>query len=221
MRLAEKSDRRLCSRGREALRSKRMGIVSPPYNLMTPHTSSRESSRSRLDHMDVYAGKNDIRNYLAALNRNKKVSLVQCQILYIISQAPIPGQVVSPANLANQVLEYCLFQPGLFVNYLTHPHRSAKHVTTFEMQFDFQNRRAIIGDGGDNDRTTLTSVQDLAAVVARAVEYEGTWPVVGGIRGCEISISELLRLGEEIRGKQSLAPPHDRLLCTKPLRQIR
>lgn len=56
-------------------------------------------------------------------------------------------------------------------------------------------------DGGDDDRITLTSAQDLAAVVARAVEYEAAWPVVGGIRGCEMTVAELLRLGEEIRGK--------------------
>jgi hypothetical protein len=32
------------------------------------------------------------------------------------------------------------------------------------------------------------------------VDYQGEWPVVGGIRGSRISTKELLALGEEIRG---------------------
>ena len=32
------------------------------------------SLRSRLDHMDVFAGKIEIREYLAALNKDSKVS---------------------------------------------------------------------------------------------------------------------------------------------------
>ena len=75
------------------------------------------------------------------------------------------------------------------------------------MHIDFQHRRAIVLDGDDgggdgtDDRIALITVKDLAAVVARAVEYEGEWPVVGGIRGCELSVGEIIRLGEEIRGK--------------------
>lgn len=153
--------------------------------------------------MDAYAGKAEVREYLAALNKDTKVS--GTRMLCIATQAPkVPEKTSTLVNLAEiQVLEYCLFQPGLFINYFAHPHRTAKHLTTFQMQFDFQNRRAIVrgDDGGDDDRLSLITVQDLAAVVARAVEYEGTWPVVGGIRGCEVSVSELIRLGEEIRGK--------------------
>jgi hypothetical protein len=65
---------------------------------------------------------------------------------------------------------------------------------------DFNKRRALTLDGGDDDRITLTTVQDLANVVALAVEYEGEWTVVGGIKGTEISIRELLALGEKVRG---------------------
>jgi hypothetical protein len=66
---------------------------------------------------------------------------------------------------------------------------------------DFNQYRALTLYGGDDDRITLTTVQDLANVVALAVEYEGEWPVVGGIKGTEISIGELLTLGEKVRGK--------------------
>jgi len=91
--------------------------------------------------------------------------------------------------------------PGLFTNYFTYPYKSAKHFRAFETQIDFNKRRALTLDGGHDARITLTTVQDLANVVARAVEYEGEWPAVGGIRGTELSIGQLLALGEEVRGK--------------------
>jgi hypothetical protein len=47
---------------------------------------------------------------------------------------------------------------------------------------------------------TLTTVQDFAAVVARAIEYEGEWPVVSGISGTTLSVRELIALGEKLRG---------------------
>lgn len=70
-----------------------------------------------------------------------------------------------------------------------------------ETPFDFENRRALVRDGGENDRLTFTTVQDVANVVARAVDFEGEWPVVGGIRGADVSIGELIALGEKLRGK--------------------
>lgn len=74
-------------------------------------------------------------------------------------------------------------------------------MSTFETQIDFQNRRAIIPDVGDDVKISLTTVQDLAAVVVKAIEFEGEWPVVGGVKGCEMSFSDLIYLGEEIRGE--------------------
>jgi hypothetical protein len=120
--------------------------------------------------MDWYTFKGHTRQYLAELNKNKKV------------------------------LEYCLFQPGLFTNYFTLPYPSTTHVKAIETQFDFENRRAIIREGAESDHLTFTTVKDLANVVARAVDYQGEWPVTGGIRGSRISIKEFLALGEEIRG---------------------
>jgi len=64
---------------------------------------------------------------------------------------------------------------------------------------DFQNRRAIMVDGHDSIMT-LTTAQDLAAVVARAVEYEGEWPVIGGICGNKVTVSQILEIGESVRG---------------------
>ncbi|KAF1939324.1 NAD(P)-binding protein [Clathrospora elynae] len=130
-----------------------------------------EWASAGLEHLSWYAYKASTRQYLEDINKNTKV------------------------------LEYSLFQPGLFANYLTRPYKSAKHVKAIDMPFDFFNRRALVRDGGDGDVITLTTVKDLVNVVARAVEFEGEWPIEGGIQGAQISIGRLVALGEEIRGR--------------------
>jgi hypothetical protein len=69
-----------------------------------------------------------------------------------------------------EILEYSLFQPGLFVNYLTYPYNPTKHITSIETPIDFKHRRLLTVDGGEDDRITLTTVHDLATIVAQAVE---------------------------------------------------
>lgn len=48
---------------------------------------------------------------------------------------------------------------------------------------------------------TFTTVQDLAAVVAQAVEFDGEWPMVGGIRGNRLAVSKILEIGQRVRGR--------------------
>jgi hypothetical protein len=103
------------------------------------------------------------------------------------------------AHCSLKVLEYSLFQPGLFLDYLAFPYQTAKHVSPLNTMFDFQNRRAIVVDGHDSIMT-FTTAPDLASVVARAVEYEGEWPMVGGIRGNRVKVSQILAIGEKFRG---------------------
>ena len=98
-----------------------------------------------------------------------------------------------------QVIEYSLFQPGLFLDYLTFPYRTAKHISPLNTMFDFQHRRAIVVDGHDFFMA-FTTAQDLASVIARAVEYEGEWPMIGGIRGNRVQVSQIIAIGEKIRG---------------------
>jgi hypothetical protein len=50
----------------------------------------------------------------------------------------------------------------------------------------------------------MTTVKDLANVVARAIEYEGEWPVIGGIHGGTFRISEIIELGAKVRGRRLL-----------------
>ncbi|KAL2850096.1 NmrA-like family-domain-containing protein [Aspergillus pseudodeflectus] len=129
-----------------------------------------EWATSTTQHLPWYAYKAEIRRYLAELNKDKKV------------------------------LEYTLFQPGLFANYFTRPYKSSTYIHQIETPIDFEKRRAILVEDGDEGVITLTTVQDFAAVVARAIEYEGEWPVVSGIRGTTLSVRELIALGEKLRG---------------------
>ncbi|KAF2656517.1 NAD(P)-binding protein [Lophiostoma macrostomum CBS 122681] len=124
--------------------------------------------------MSWYTYKGDMRRYLKELNKDQKV------------------------------IEYSLFQCGMFTNYFTRPYPSSKHIMMMEAIIDLEKRRAILIEGGDNAIVTLTTVQDVAGVVARAVEYEGEWPEIGGIKGTDMAseptIGELVAFGEKIRG---------------------
>ncbi|KAL1604027.1 hypothetical protein SLS60_005619 [Paraconiothyrium brasiliense] len=81
-------------------------------------------------------------------------------------------------NESRKVLEYCLFQPGLFLDYLAFPHKTSKHLNPLGTVFDFQNSRAITVDGYESAVITLTTVTDFATSVAKTIEYEGEWPEV-------------------------------------------
>lgn len=85
---------------------------------------------------------------------------------------------------------------------MTYPYKSSKHVNLFETPINFHGRRALLIDDGEAV-ITLTSAQDAAKVTALAVEYEGEWPVVSGIKGTDITMNELVALGEKIRGTGS------------------
>ncbi|GKZ21814.1 hypothetical protein AbraIFM66951_008722 [Aspergillus brasiliensis] len=106
---------------------------------------------------------------------------------------------LAEVNEHDKRLEYCLFQPGFFTNYFGHPYSTAKYFSMSATYVDFENRRALLVDDGDH-KISLTTVQDMAGVVAEALEYPGQWPTVGGFSGSEITLAELIQLGEEIRG---------------------
>ncbi|CAJ0546485.1 Ff.00g011120.m01.CDS01 [Fusarium sp. VM40] len=125
----------------------------------------------KVDAFAMYQGKVAIRRYLTNLNRNGKV------------------------------LEYCLFLPGVFMNYLGPPEKMEKGVSYTQLFLDFGECRAILPEGPDAT-VTFTTLEDMAKTVAKAVDYKGEWPVMGGIVGNRITISGLLQLGERIRGKK-------------------
>jgi len=64
-----------------------------------------------------------------------------------------------------------------------------------------QNKRAIVVAGHEDAVMTTTTAADLAAIVARAVEYDGKWPVNGGISGNRLTYAQIIEIGEKIRGR--------------------
>lgn len=86
------------------------------------------------------------------------------------------------------------------VDYIAPPGAATKHLQTMELFLDFNKSRAIVLE--DKECVyTLTTMNDLANVVARAVEYEGEWPVIGGVHGTTLSASKLLEIGPRVQGK--------------------
>ncbi|CAI6098904.1 unnamed protein product [Clonostachys chloroleuca] len=124
-------------------------------------------------HLDLApwnAGKVEIRCYLQQLNREKKV------------------------------LEYSCFQVGILMDYLGHPHRVSKYLTTMPVTVDIEKCHALVLSGSLTDKITFTAARDIGKVVARAIEYEGEWPLIGGVSGNQISFEDLIRIGERVRG---------------------
>ncbi|OQV08770.1 hypothetical protein CLAIMM_12993 [Cladophialophora immunda] len=121
----------------------------------------------------LYASKDRVHEYLQQVNKDKKV------------------------------LEYCLFQPGLFLEYLGFPHASTRHVQLFCTPWDLEHRRAIIPADADFP-LTLTTVADMVNVVVAAIDYEGAWPERGGISGNAFMNSEFLKLAESVRGPMAV-----------------
>ncbi|KAF4943578.1 hypothetical protein FGADI_13311 [Fusarium gaditjirri] len=130
-----------------------------------------EWASSKLDYFPWYDFKRSAREYLKEINKDKKV------------------------------IEYTLFQFGLFTNYMTYPYKSSKHVNLFETPVNFHGCRALLVDDGEAV-ITLTTAQDAARVTALAVEHEGEWPLVSGIEGTDMTMNELVALGEKIRGQK-------------------
>lgn len=103
-------------------------------------------------------------------------------------------------NADKNVLEYCLFQPGLFLNYIVYPYRTAKYLYISCVGFDLETGNAVMTEDGAQDHV-WTTIQDTTRVVARAIDYEGTWPEYGGIAGTRIKHRDLIPLLEKYAGK--------------------
>ncbi|KAI0965070.1 NAD(P)-binding protein [Xylaria arbuscula] len=110
-------------------------------------------------------------------------------------------EYLKEVNEGQAAIEYTLFQPGLFLDYLAFPYKTSKYVDPLQTVFDFKNRRALVVDGHENAMMTFTTVADAAVVIAQAVSYDGKWPTTGGIRGNRVSISQILEIGSRVRGR--------------------
>ena len=88
----------------------------------------------------------------------------------------------------------------MLLDYLSAPFKSSKHIRPTELNFDFVNLRAIVIDPA-NETITCTLAHDIGVAVAGAIDYEGEWPVIGGIRGETVTTAKLLSLAEKIKGE--------------------
>lgn len=96
-------------------------------------------------------------------------------------------------------LEYCLFQPSVFMDYFAHPSPLSPNLITWEFFIDFNKRRAIILDDG-NDSFALTSIADISGMLALALDDSRPWPSIGSMEACRTTSKELLALGKKLRG---------------------
>jgi hypothetical protein len=80
-----------------------------------------------------YANKDAIAEYLAEINREEKV------------------------------LEYCLWQPSVFMDYFAHPYALSRGLITWPFFIDFNERRAIVLDDGEQPLvvTRVTYISDI------------------------------------------------------------
>jgi hypothetical protein len=68
-----------------------------------------------------------------------------------------------------------------------------------EFTYDYSNRRALTIEGQES-LFTFTTINDLANIVVRAIEYDGEWPVIGGVNGNTVSDSKIIEIGTRVRG---------------------
>ncbi|PSN61299.1 NAD(P)-binding protein [Corynespora cassiicola Philippines] len=105
---------------------------------------------------------------------------------------------LAEVNRDKAVLEYSLFQPSIFMDYFGHPYPLASSLNTWPWLIDFENRRAIVLEDGDQP-FVLTAASDIANVLALALADDRPWPTVGGMRSCRTTYNELIALGKVLR----------------------
>ncbi|KAL1612326.1 hypothetical protein SLS60_000552 [Paraconiothyrium brasiliense] len=96
-------------------------------------------------------------------------------------------------------MEYCLFQPSIFMDYFAHPNPLSPNLITWPFFIDFEKRRAMILDDG-NQPIVVTAIADISDVLNLALKSPEPWPTIGGMQGARTTINELLALGKKLRG---------------------
>ena len=129
---------------------------------------------------------------MAEKNKNAKVSF------FLITTYHTGPPILTRLD---QVIEYSLFQPGWFLNYLAGYRKIATHVqpTGFTV-VDYEQGVARVAGSLDN-KVTYTAIRDLVNIVVKAIDYEGEWPTIGGINGNTLTLAEEIAIGERVRGK--------------------
>ncbi|PVI07899.1 NAD(P)-binding protein [Periconia macrospinosa] len=100
---------------------------------------------------------------------------------------------------SNPKLEYCLFQPSIFMDYFAHPSPLSPNLITYPFFIDFDSRHALILDDGDQP-IAFTAIHDISNMLALALDDPRSWPKIGGMRGARTTFNEILALGKKLRG---------------------
>ncbi|OHF03771.1 hypothetical protein CORC01_01090 [Colletotrichum orchidophilum] len=173
--------------------------VETVLSFIVAHTDPNAETAKRLIDASIKAGVKRFAPSEWATN-NKLADVVEYTSWY--ANKLEVKKYLEDVNKSKKVIEYSLFQPGAFMNYLAYPHQTVKHYRIDYATFiDFENTRAFFLEGSENAELSVTSIEDIAEVTALAVDYKGEWPIVGGITGQRVTIGELIRLGEKYRGK--------------------
>jgi nucleoside-diphosphate-sugar epimerase len=85
------------------------------------------------------------------------------------------------------------------MDYLAHPCPPSKHFDTFPLLFDLENARAVVVEDGSSP-VVFTASEDVAKVVARAIDYPEPWTIEGGIVGHRTSYKEIVEIAEKVTG---------------------
>ena len=96
-------------------------------------------------------------------------------------------------------LEYTLFEPGVFTNYLGEGTEGLGHLHPLRFTFDVENcTMRIPGDG--SGELVMTRVEDVGRFVAASLDLP-SWPEISQMRGDKKTLNEIVKLAEAVRGR--------------------
>jgi uncharacterized protein YbjT (DUF2867 family) len=97
-------------------------------------------------------------------------------------------------------IEYTLFDTGIFMDYFASPQRASPSLRNQICGVDFNKCEANFVGTGD-DPLTLTRGEDVGRFIAAALELD-KWDEELEMAGSQTTLNELVKLGEQVRGKK-------------------
>ena len=97
-------------------------------------------------------------------------------------------------------IEYTIFNTGIFMDYFASPQRASPSLNPLTCGVDFNKCEADIVGTGD-DPICLTRGEDVGRFVAAALDLD-KWEEELGMIGSRTTWNELIKLGEQVRGKK-------------------
>jgi hypothetical protein len=97
-------------------------------------------------------------------------------------------------------IEYTIFMNGLFMDYFASPQKASPYLKSLIVGVDFNKCEANIVGTGD-EPFCVTRGEDIGKFVAAALDLE-KWDERLGMVGSRTTWNELIKLGEQVRGKK-------------------